>query len=478
MLNSMTATETTIVCPEPDPQVRSGEAAKRYDVVILGGGPAGEAVVRRLDGAGVSVALVERERVGGECAFWACVPSKTLLRVPEVRAEARRVRGLTQPRASWAQAAAYRDFMISGLDDAAKAAKMEAAGATLIRGSGRLAGPGLVAVGDNTIEAEHVVVATGTEPVIPAIDGLDRVAVWSTRDVYTMALPPKDAIVLGGGPVGIETAQMLSGYGTHVTVVQENSRLLPREDGAVGHELALRLAEAGIELHLGAIGERVQDADGRVRFCLEGGRYLEAERLVVAAGRRPRVDDIGLETIGLESGANGGIDVDERCRAATGVWAVGDVTAVMPFTHVAHYQGEIAADDILGRPRQADYRAIPRVVFSDPEVAAVGLTPEQAREQGLAIEIGTVSLETLARTGTYGSGYHGFMTVVADRNQGILVGAFAVGPLASEWIGATVIAIKARIPIATLRDTPMQFPTFGEALSYAIDDLELAGTER
>jgi len=451
---------------------REGDVAERYDVVILGGGPAGEAVVRRLDGAGLRVALVERERVGGECAYWACVPSKTLLRAPEVQTEARLVRGLTQPRQRWAQIAAYRDALISDLDDALKAAKMEAAGATLMRGTGRISGPGLVTIGDRTVEAAHIVVATGTGPVIPIIDGLDQIPLWTTRDVYTMAAPPEDAIVLGGGPVGIETAQMLRGHGTRVTVVQEDRRLLPREDAAVGEELARRFDEDGIELYLGAEGRRVEDAGGRIRLFLGDGRCVEAERLVAAIGRSPRVEDVGLEEIGIVPGESGGIDVDARCRAAKGVWAVGDVTAVMPFTHVAHYQGEIAADDILGRPRQADYRAIPRVVFSTPEIAAVGLTPEQAREQGIAIELGTVSLERLARTETYGYGYRGFMTVLADRDRGVLVGAYAVGPLASEWIGATVLAIKARIPIETLRDTPMQFPTFGEALSYAIADLE------
>lgn len=182
--------------------------AERFDVVILGGGPAGESVVRRLEGGGLRVALVERELVGGECAYWACVPSKTLLRAPEVRAEARRVRGLDQPRKRWAPIAAYRDFMISDLDDADKTAKMEAAGATVIRGAGRIAGPGQVTVGDKTIEAAHIVVATGTDPVVLQIDGLDQAAVWTTRDVYTMAAPPRDAVVLGGGPVGIETAQM------------------------------------------------------------------------------------------------------------------------------------------------------------------------------------------------------------------------------------------------------------------------------
>jgi len=452
--------------------LREEDVAERFDVVILGGGPAGEAVVRRLEGAGLRVALVERELVGGECAYWACVPSKTLLRAPEVRAEARLVRGLSQPQQRWTEVAAYRDLMISDLDDAVKASKMEAAGATVLRGTGRIAGPGVVTIGASTVEAAHIVVATGTDPVIPMIDGLDEISVWTTRDVYTMAAPPADAIVLGGGPVGIETAQMLRGHGTHVTVVQEDSRLLPREDAAVGEELARRFDEDGIELYLGAVGRRVDDIGGRIRLFLADGRCVESERLVAAIGRSPRVEDVGLETVGIVPGESGGIDVDARCRAAKGVWAVGDVTAVMPFTHVAHYQGEIAADDILGRPREADYRAIPRVVFSNPEVAAVGLTPEGARERGIAVELGTVCLERLARTGTYGSGYRGFMTVLADRDRGVLVGAFAVGPLASEWIGATVLAIKARIPIETLRDTTMQFPTFGEALSYAIDDLE------
>ena len=431
--------------------------------------------MRRLEGAGLRVALVERELVGGECAYWACVPSKTLLRGPEVRSEARLVRGLDQPRKRWAAIAAYRDFMISELDDADKKAMMETAGATVVRGSGRITGPGQLTVGDRTIEAAHIVIATGNDPVVPEIDGMNEAVVWTTRDVYTMAAPPRDAIVLGGGPVGVETAQMLNGHGTHVAVIQDEGRLLPREDPSVGEELARRFEEDGIELHLGVAGKRVEVTGERMRLLLGDGRCVESERLVVAAGRTPRVEGIGLETVGLEPRPGGGIEVDGRCRAGKDVWAVGDVTAVMPFTHVAHYQGQIAADDILGRrPRHADYRAIPRVVFSDPEVAAVGLTPDQAREQDIAIDLGTVSLDRLARTGTYGAGYRGFMTVLADRDQGILIGAFAVGPLASEWIGAAVLAIKARIPLTTLRDTPMQFPTFGEALSYAINDLDPA----
>jgi dihydrolipoamide dehydrogenase len=263
---------------------------------------------------------------------------------------------------------------------------------------------------------------------------------------------------------------MLNGHGSHVTVIQEEDGLLPREDRSVGKELEHRFEQDGIDLYLGVEPRRVETVrEGRLGLYLADGRRIESQRLVVAVGRKPRVDHIGLETIGIEAGENGGIEIDERCRAGKDVWAVGDVTAIMPFTHVAHYQGQIAADDILGRPRAADYRAIPRVVFSDPEVAAVGLTPDQARQQGLAIDVGSVSLERLARAGTYGTGRGGFMTVVADREHGILVGAFAVGPLASEWIGAAVLAIKARVPIATLHDTTMQFPTFSEALTYAID---------
>lgn len=445
---------------------------EQYDVVVLGAGPAGEAVVRRLEGEGLSVVLVERELVGGECAYWACVPSKTLLRAPEVRGEARRVAGLSEPKQRWEEIAAYRDSTISHLDDTAKSEKMTAAGATVVRGAGRIVGRGRVAVGDVIIEAEHIVVATGTVPSIPAIEGIEGIELWTTRDVYTMATPPRDAIVLGGGPVGVETAQMLAGHGVCVTVVEEAERLLAREEPAVGEQLARHLAKTGVELELAARAVGVERVNGRVTVHLASGSRLEAERVIAAVGRTPRVAGIGLEAIGIEPGESGGVDIDGRCRAGEGVWAVGDVTSIMPFTHVAHYQGEIAADDMLGRPREADYRAIPRVVFSDPEVAAVGLTRGEAEAQGINVAQGTVEIKTLPRTATYGDDYDGFMSVLADRDRDVLIGAWAVAPLASEWIAATVIAIKARVPLSTLRDTPMQFPTFAEGLSYAIRNLD------
>jgi pyruvate/2-oxoglutarate dehydrogenase complex dihydrolipoamide dehydrogenase (E3) component len=445
--------------------------AECCDVVVLGAGPAGEAVVRRLEGSGLDVVVVERELVGGECAYWACVPSKTLLRAPEVRAAARRVRGLSEPRQVWGEIARYRDLMISNLDDTDKAARLEQAGARLVRGAATIAGPGRVMVGGREFRCAHVVVATGTTAMIPPLDGLEGVDAWTSREVYVMAEPPRDAVVLGGGPVGVETAQMLRRHGSGVTIVLEDDRLLSREDTAVGEAVARQFTQEGIDVRLGSRAVSVEVASGRTRVRLEDGDVLETERLVLAVGRRPRVEGLGFEGVGIKLGDGGGIDVDSRCRAAENIWAVGDVTAVMPFTHVAHYQGEIAADDILGRGRKADYRAIPRVVFSDPEVAAVGLTHDQAADQGISIKEGSVDLATLPRTGTYGSGYRGFMTVLADSERDVLIGAWAVAPLASEFIGASVLAIKANVPIATLADTPMQFPTFGEALTYAVKDL-------
>ena len=362
--------------------------------------------------------------------------------------------------------------MISHLDDTDKTARMEEAGAKVVRGAAVIAGPGQVNVGERTLETDRIVIASGSETAVPPIDGIDEVGYWTNRELYTAQQLPRDTVVLGGGPVGIESAQMLRRHGSGTTIVEEAERLLDREDDSIGDQLAPRLSEEGIDVRTGVRATRAEAITGGVRLHLEDASAIEAERLVVAAGRKPRTDGLGLDSVGVRLGETGGIEIDEHCRAAAGVWAVGDVTALQPFTHVAHYQAEIAADDILGRPRRADYRAIPRVVFSDPEVAAVGLTPQEATEQGIDIARGSVDLQTLARTDLYGSGYRGSATVLADRGRGVLVGAFAIGPLASEWIGAVVLAIKARIPLDVLRDTTVQFPTFGESLRYAVDAID------
>lgn len=443
------------------------------DVAVLGAGPGGEAVVRRLRGSGLSVVVVERELVGGECAYWACVPSKTLLRPGEIRAAGRRFPGVLCSELDWDATAAYRDQMISDLDDSAKSAALLEAGASIVRGTARTVAPGRVMVGTSEIRCRHLVIATGSEPAVPSIEGLDEVDWWGTRDVYTMRRPPSDAVVLGGGPVGLETAQMLARCGSRVTIVEDADRLLANEDAGVGRELETALRADGIDVRVRSQVGSVRPYAGRVRAAFDGGEELEAERLVIATGRSPRTEGFGFETAGITPNDDGEIEVDEYCRAAEGVWAVGDVTARMPFTHVAHYQGEVAADDIAGRPRAADYRGIPRVVFTDPEVASVGLTRHQAEEAGLSVGVGTVQMSQLARSGMFGVDTPGFMTVIADREAGTLVGAVAVAPLASEFIGAAALAIRLQAPLAILAESTVQFPTFGEALPAAIRNLEL-----
>lgn len=444
----------------------------RYDAIVIGSGPGGRGCASRLSDAGMHVAMLESELVGGECPFWACIPSKTLLRPAEVISEARHAAGLTEPAARWSEISDYRDYMNSGLDDGAKFEAYSKRGIDVIRGTGRLTAPGAVEVGDRSLEAERVVVATGSVAAVPDIEGLHEVEFWTNREATSLREVPASTIVLGGGPVGVELGQMLSRYGSRVTVVESAERVLEREQPRVGVLLAEMLEAEGIEVRTGARAERVEAAAGMARVHLSDGSVVEAERVVVAIGRRPRVDAIGLETAGVEHDDRG-IKVDSRCRAAPGVWAIGDVTGIAPFTHVAAYQARIAAADIQGREVQADYRAIPRVVFSDPEVAAVGLTSAQARDAGLDVAESGVDISEVDRTETYGRNLKGELGLIADARREVLVGAWAVGPLASEWIHLAVLAVKAEVPLAVVRDTMAQFPTFSEALLMAAERLEL-----
>ncbi len=430
-------------------------------------------MAKRLAKAGRSVAMVEQELVGGECPFWACIPSKALLRPVEAIGEASHVPGLGAPDLRWAEVAEYRDYMNSGLDDTAKANSMKDAGIEIVRGHGRITGPGTVDVDGRVLETAKIVIATGTtSKVPPAIEGLADAPYWTNREATTLDQIPASAIVLGGGPVGVELGQMLSRYGASVTIVQGADRLLDREDESVGERLDGLLRGEGIDLRLGVHASRVSQDGDQIEVELESGERLRAERLLMAVGRDPRLDGIGLEAVGIEPGERG-IEVDEHCLAAEGVYAVGDVTGVAPFTHVAAYQAGIASAHILGDPRPADYRAVPRVVFCDPEVAAVGLTPDQASERGLRTATATVDLSSVDRTETYGKDLSGHLGLLADADRKVLVGAWAVGPLASEWIHSLVLAIKAEVPISVLRDTIMQFPTFSEAVLTGVGRLEL-----
>jgi pyruvate/2-oxoglutarate dehydrogenase complex dihydrolipoamide dehydrogenase (E3) component len=442
----------------------------RFDAVVVGAGPGGRNAAKKLAAAGKRVAIVEDELVGGECPFWACIPSKTLLRPIEARGEAGHVAGLDRPALHWDEVARYRDYMVSGHDDGVKAKRLQDAGIAIVRGRGVLDGPGRVVVADRTLEAPWIVVATGTHPAIPPVDGIERVEYWTNREATALEAVPDSAVVLGGGPVGIELGQMLARFGARTTIVGV-PRLLARETPEVGDLIADLLAEEGIGVRTGAKPAGVERTAGGVRVSFASGEPIEAERLVVAVGRRPRTEGIGLETVGIELAGGGLVPVDAHCRAAEGVWAVGDITGVGQFTHVASYQARVAVDDMLGNPREADYRAVPRVVFSDPEIAAVGETPEQAAQRGADVAIAAGTLADLDRTETYGREVRGAYGLVADRRAGEVVGAWAVGPLAAEWIHPMALAIRARVPLDLVGDGMAQFPTFAEAWPMAAREL-------
>jgi dihydrolipoamide dehydrogenase len=446
--------------------------SERFDAVVIGAGPAGELAVGRLADRGLRVALAERELVGGECAYWACIPSKTLLRPPEVRSEARRTAGTEPPEQRWREVAEYRDFMIRHLDDSEQVDGYERDGVRVFKGEARLTGPGNVAVDGASLETERIIVATGSDTRIPPIPGLQEAGYWTNREATTLSEIPRSVVVLGAGPVGIELGQLLNRFGAKVALVEAADRPIAREESAVSELIADALRAEGIELHLGSEAREVTRADGKHAVRLENGSEVQGDQLVIAIGRAPRVHDIGLEHVGIEP-EPGGIPIDERCRAGEGVWAIGDVTGIMPFTHVGKYQARIACADIAGERPWADYDAIPRVVFSDPEIAAVGLTEAQARDRGLEIATAHVSLpDAIARPWTYETEPRGELGVVADMRRKVLIGAWAVAPLAGEWIHYAALAIKTRTPIDVLRDTVAQFPTFTEAYLQAVEQLD------
>jgi pyruvate/2-oxoglutarate dehydrogenase complex dihydrolipoamide dehydrogenase (E3) component len=444
---------------------------ERFDTIILGAGPGGEVALNVLVRAGQRVALVEQELIGGECSNWGCIPTKTLLRPTELRGKAMRAAGVDTPRLDFPHLAEYRDYMVSNHDDSHRVASYEEQGVTVVKERGRLAGPGRVEANGHVLEADAIVVATGAEAVTPPIPGLVEAGFWTNREATELTEIPRSAVVVGGGAVGVELAQFLSRFGAEVTLVQGPPRLADREEPEIGDLLAGILADDGVELRLGRRAMAVRPGNGARVVSLDDGDEVRGEVLVVATGRRPRTRDIGLETIGIEPGRRG-IEVDDRCRAGAGVWAVGDVTGVAMFTHVAKYQARIAAANILGRGAKADYRAVPRVIFTDPELAAVGLTEAEARARGIEPIAVTLDLPTsIARPYTFQENPTGTFGIVADAERSVLVGAWAVAPLAGEWIHQAVLAIRAGIPLGVMEDTIAQFPSFSEAFGAALRSL-------
>jgi pyruvate/2-oxoglutarate dehydrogenase complex dihydrolipoamide dehydrogenase (E3) component len=443
--------------------------ADEFDVICVGTGTVAEAVAAQLEGTGISLATVERELVGGECPYWGCIPSKTLLRSADVLAEAGRARQLAASRVEWdvdfAKISERANFMARYADDTKSTQAILHKGAIVIRGDGRVTGPRTVMVGDRELTARKaIVIGTGTSAAIPPIVGLDGVDYWTNRHATLTRDLPRSMLVLGGGPVGVELGQAYARFGTEVRIIEALDRLMPAEEPEAGAELAKAFEADRIAVGLSAKAVAAEKENDGIRVRLETGETFSAERLLVAVGRRPKLAGIDLEAAGISTTEKGWIKVDDKTlMAAPGIWAGGDVTGIGAFTHLSWYHGTIIGKQLKGGHAVADHRAIPRVTFTSPEIASVGLSEANARNQ--LTDVRVVSADSGNGTRGYINGPPGgVIKLTADMQRRVLVGALVVGPRAGEMIAELTLAIRAETPLTVLEDTLHAFPTFSRDL--------------
>jgi len=452
---------------------------RSFDIIVVGAGPGGEVAAGRLAEAGLRVAIVEDRKVGGECSYWACMPSKSLLRPGEILAEVRRVPGAAEAVTGPLDKEAVlrrRDEVISDLDDSGQLPWLEERGITLLRGFGRLAGERRVVVGEETVEARRaVILAGGTAPALPPIDGLAEARPWTNREATTARDIPSRLVVMGGGVVGVELSQAYVSMGTQVTLVEGERRLLPREEEFACEQVTESLAEQGVDIRTGQKATAVRRYGGPVVVTLGDGSTATGDELLVALGRTPQTAGLGLDSVGLKAGGYVEVDADMRVAGHDWLYVIGDLNGRALFTHMAKYQAAIAAGHILGRPMAAEHLAdgtgAPRVIFTDPQVTAVGHTTATAAEAGLRVRVVDVPTSGNAGGAYYGRGARGTSRFVIDEDRGVIVGATITGSEVADFLHAATIAIVGEVPLTRLRHAVPAFPTRSEIWLYLFNEL-------
>jgi pyruvate/2-oxoglutarate dehydrogenase complex dihydrolipoamide dehydrogenase (E3) component len=445
----------------------------QLDVVVLGMGPGGEYAAGQLAESGLRVAGVEARLVGGECPYWGCIPSKMMIRAADLLTEGRRIPGMagaSTVRPEWAQVARrIRDEATDNWDDTVAADRFTGKGGKLFRGHGKITAPGEVTVGAEVLRARRgIVIATGTAPAVPPVPGLADTPYWTNHEAIETEQVPGSLIVLGGGAVGAELAQVFARFGAAVTVVEAAGGLLPMEEPEAGALLADVFRREGIGVRTGVAAGGVRHDGAGFTLRLADGEELTADRLLVATGRRADLAAIGAGAVGIDQNARS-VPVDARMRAAPGVWALGDITGKGAFTHMSMYQAGIVIADILCEPHHgAEYHAVPRVTFTDPEIGAVGLTEAQAREHGVTVRTGLTQVPASARGWIHKAGNDGFIKLVEDSGRGVLAGATSAGPWGGEVLGALAVAVHAAVPTQRLREMIYAYPTFHRAIEEAL----------